>query len=167
MPVGSVTPGVDCNKAEPPQKERSACLDAAVGAECPEAFPAAGQGFDELESDSPSIQCAGADCGSAEPPQKSSDFVKSVVKDEAGVMSLGCVFDGLPNPVECLRGDTQGKLSTGRYSVLSSDPQLVVSGVSGVAAEGGGQLLTLLARREFPPLWGVPEAGSRLLPCQD
>ncbi len=51
VPAGSVTPEVDCNKAGPPQKERSVSTDATVRAECPEACPTAGKGFDEPELD--------------------------------------------------------------------------------------------------------------------
>ncbi len=50
------------------------------------------------------------------------------------------MFDGLPHPVEPLKGGTQAELSPGVEAVgdsTQSGPQLVVSGVSGVAAEGG------------------------------
>ncbi len=47
MPAGSVTPGVDCNKAGPLIEERSICLYAAVGPECPETFSVADKGFDK------------------------------------------------------------------------------------------------------------------------
>ncbi len=66
VPSRSVTPGVDCNKARPPERECSVCLEDAVEAECPETCQAAGQGFNEPELDSSLSQCAGADCRSSE-----------------------------------------------------------------------------------------------------
>ncbi len=83
-----------------------------MGADCPAACPTVGKGFDESELDLSLSQCAWADCRSAEPPQKVPDFVESVAKGEAGVMSLGCVFDGLSHPAEPLVDFTQAELSS-------------------------------------------------------
>ncbi len=52
VPAGSVTPGEDCNKAEPPLEEYRVHVDAAVDAECPEVCPSAGKDLDDLESKS-------------------------------------------------------------------------------------------------------------------
>ncbi len=65
------------------------------------------------------------------------------------MMSLGCIFDDLPHPVDPLGGGTQAKLSPGVETMgagTQSGPQLVVSGVSGIAAEGtaGGERLGVL-----------------------
>ncbi len=86
-------------------------------------------------------QSAGADCKNAEPPQEAPDFVESVAKGEAGVMSLGCMFDDFPHPVEPLRGGTQVELSPGVEAVgvsTQSAPQLCL--MYQVAAEGGETL---------------------------
>ncbi len=72
--------GIDRNKVGPPQKERSICIEVAVRTECPEAFPTAGKGFDESESDSSLSQSAGAHCKNADPLQEERGFVKSVAK---------------------------------------------------------------------------------------
>ncbi len=135
------------------------------GAECPEACPAAGKGFDESELDSSLSQCAGADCRSVERPQKVPDFVENVAKDEAGVMSLGCLFDGLPHPAESL-----GLLRLWA-SVLSPLPSQLCLVCQGSLLRAG-RLLTLQGRREFPPLRvhlrrgaGRSSAGTRHSVC--
>ncbi len=69
--------GIDCRRAGPPQKECSVSVDAAVGAECPEACLATGE-------------CLGESYLNiwAEPPQGGHDFVGSVTESEAGVLGL-------------------------------------------------------------------------------
>ncbi len=166
VPAGSVTPRVNCNKVGPPQKDRSVFIEAAVGTDFPETCPAADKGFDESELGSSLSQCARADCKSAEPPQEAPDFVESVAKGETRVMSLDCVFGGLPHPVETLGGGTYAELSTSVEAVgagTQSGPQLVVSSVSGIAA---WETFNPLGG-EYPPLRSAPEAGSRELPCRD
>ncbi len=75
--------------------------------------------FNEPGLDSSLIQCDGASCKTAETPQKTPDFVESDVKGEAGVMSLGCLFDGLPHPAELLGGGIQEELAPGIETVCT------------------------------------------------
>ncbi len=114
-----MTPEVNCNKTGMPQKKCIICIDAAVEAECPDTFPAAGEGLSESVLDLCLSQYAGADCRSAEPLQKAPVFGESVAGGEAGVMDLDCLFDGLSHPMEPLRGDAQAELSPGVEAVVA------------------------------------------------
>ncbi|XP_063868718.1 uncharacterized protein LOC135104907 [Scylla paramamosain] len=93
----------------------------------------AGKGFDMSESDSSLNQCLGVD------RKKHMTFVRVLLRVRLFVVK-GCLFDGLPHPVEALGGGAQAELSPGVEAVgagTQSGLQLLESDVSGVAADGG------------------------------
>ncbi len=102
---------IDCNKAGPPQKERSVSTDATVRAEYKEACPAAGQDFHGAELDSSWSQCAGADCTTTELPQEAHEFVGSVAKGETGMMGLDRLCGSLSHPAKPVGGSTRAEWS--------------------------------------------------------
>ncbi len=88
-----------------------------MGAECPKTCPAADKGLGESELDSSLSHYTGADCTTEEPPQEAYNFADSVAEDEAGVLGLDSLSDGLSHPAEPLVGGAQAELSLGVEAV--------------------------------------------------